>query len=149
MDDEKNSRDPIWSIYSKSKVWFYRVVFVVGSYAFFRVLCDEWDRVWTWKSLWRLAESGTLIEIGKGIFSSVVIVWFIFQTGEVIVSAYQDYLDRKAAREQKEQQEENERVQKIVVKIMDNARKSVGEDATAKEAFQAMESACSYSRDNK
>ena len=141
MIDDENSRESIWSIYSGSKVWFYRMVSLAGAYAFIRTLCGEW-KGWGWKHLWNLLDAGTLIEIGKGIFSAVIIVWLVFQTGEVIVSAYQDYLDRKAARERKAHKEEQERIQKIV----EEARKSVGENATAEEAFQAMESACSSSR---
>ena len=117
---------------------------------FLRVPYEEWDGIWAWKSLWKslwhLAEVGTLIEIGKGIFSSVVIVWFIFQTGEVFMSAFQDFLDKREAREEKARQKERERVLVAVENVLKN---HPDKKFSNEEFLQAVESACSYSRDNK
>lgn len=114
------------------------------------VLHDKCNWIQIWNEVRNLLKVEMINEIGKGLISTVVITWFLFQTGEVAMGVYQWYLDRRESREQKIREEVMEKVRKAeqerVHRMLEDVRKSVGKGASAEESFQAMESACSYSR---
>ena len=153
MDDEKNSRDPIWSIYSKWRGCFCAVLVILGICVCVDVLHDKGNWIQIWNEARNILKAETLNEVGESLISSVVFIWFLFQTAEVFMGAYQWYLDRRQSRDQKIREEVMEKTRKEererTLKIIENAKKEVGTKASASKAFQAMESACSYSRDNK
>ena len=103
---EQSEKESIWSIYSKWRGKFYITFSIFGISISAATLCGKWsENFWSWNTLFDLFKVETFNEIGIGIFSSVAVVWFGFQTWEAIVSAYQSFLDQREARFQKERDE--------------------------------------------
>ena len=99
---EQSEKESIWSIYSKRRGGFYKVLSICGISISAATLGGKWsENFWSWNTLFDLFKVETFNEISIGIFSSVAVVWFGFQTWEVIVSAYQSFLDQREARFQK------------------------------------------------
>ena len=102
---------------------------------FARTLCDKWRGVWSLDALVDLFKNIVKVEIfqeiGRVVFSSVVIVWFGFQAIESVVGAYQYFQGLVKSPLQKIREEERERFveflkdQKVSEKIIRNARKFV------------------------
>ncbi len=98
-----------------------------------RALCDKWRGGWRLGDLLDLFKNILKVEIfneiGKVVFSSVVIVWFGFQVMESVVGAYQYFQGLRETHRQKIREEERERFvkfledQKVSEKIVRNARK--------------------------
>ena len=81
MDDEKQKelnfeekpKDPIWALPEESKFKFYNALSICGIVVFLVTMFSKWCG-WFWTAILDIFN-----DIGKGIFSSVVIVWFVFQ----------------------------------------------------------------------
>ena len=153
---EEKPKDPIWSLPEKSKFKFYNALSICGIVVFLVTMFSKWCG-WFWTALLDIFN-----DIGKGIFSSVVIVWFAFQvidwikprleTVRAIITKlitkmgwgdpYREYLREEGRQEGR--QEERERVLGAVEKVLKN---HPDKKFSNEEFIQAVESACSYSRD--
>ena len=69
----ENTKESIWSINPKARGWFYGILSLCGITVSLVTLFAKWNG---WNPSALLA---VFNEIGIGIFSSVVIVWFLFQ----------------------------------------------------------------------
>lgn len=139
----ETTKESIWAIHSKWRGWFYWILSFFGVVSSSFMVYMEWGKSWfeVFGVLW------------NSILGSVVIVWFLFQLGESLMGAYTIALDWV----EKRKQERNEQFKKIrrqeyreqSRRLIEFARQKVGNNASAEEAFQAMESACSSSQDDK
>lgn len=72
-NSEEKSKDPIWALPEKSKFKFYNALSICGIVVFLVTMFSKWCG-WFWNDLLDIFN-----DVGKGIFSSVVIIWFAFQ----------------------------------------------------------------------
>ncbi len=148
----ETTKESIWAIHSKWRGWFYGILSIFGVVVSSFMVYMEWDKSWfkVFGVLW------------NSILGSVIIVWFGFQLLESIMGAYtiasewvkKSRQEREAhlkAIEDKGRQEGfregSQKEHERTLKMIEITRQKVGEKASAAEAFQAMESACSSSRD--
>ena len=103
-DDEGKSKESIWAINPKWRVWFYVALLFCVFVVFILTLVGEWSKV---VSVLTLAGewskwSKNCLEIfdvlWNRILGSVIVVWFVFQVRELAMGAYQAYLDWREAR---------------------------------------------------
>lgn len=100
-DDEGKSKEPLWSINPKWRVWFYVALLFCVFVVFILTLVGEWSKV---VSVLTLADkwSKNCLEIFDVLWSrilgSVIVVWLVFQVRELAMGAYQAYLDWREAR---------------------------------------------------
>lgn len=148
----EDTKESIWAIHSKWRGWFYGILSIFGVVVSSFMVYMEWDKSWfkVFGVLW------------NSILGSVIIVWFGFQLLESIMGAYTIISEWAKERQQKREDRINEikkeskeegfregsqKEHERTLKMLEIARQKVGEKASAAEAFQAMESACSSSRD--
>ena len=146
MDDEKlekllnsleKQKESIWSIDSKWRWLFYWILSIFGVIAILftlvkkrcECLIDIFDAVW------------------NSIVGSVAIVWFIFNLVESVMGAYQYFQGLKEERLRKVAEDARKEERERTLRMIESVKKQVGTKASASKVFQAMESACSYSRD--
>ena len=148
IDDEKlekllnsleKQKESIWSIDSKWRGLFYWILSIFGSSAIVFTLAKK-----RCESLVEIFDAGW-----NSIAGSVVFVWFIFHLMESVMGAYQYFQGLKAERLQKVAEDARKEERERTLKMIEDVKKKVGTKASAAKVFQAMESACSYSRDNK
>ena len=130
---DHSEKESIWAIHAKWRGWFYGALSICKIVMSARALCDKWRGGWRLGDLLDLFKNILKVEIfneiGKVVFSSVVIVWFGFQVMESVVGAYQYFQGLREAHRQKIRKEERERFvkfledQKVSEKIVWNARK--------------------------
>ena len=70
---EEKPKDPIWALPEESKRKFYNALSICGIIVFLVAIFAKWCG-WFWNALLDIFN-----DVGKGIFSSVVIIWFSFQ----------------------------------------------------------------------
>lgn len=75
----ESTKESIWAIQPKARSWFYGILTVCGIVVSLVTLFAEWNG---WNPSALLA---VFNEIGIGIFSSVVIVWFLFQATDCVL----------------------------------------------------------------
>ena len=101
---EPKSKEPLWSINPKWRVWFYVALLFCVFVVFILTLVGEWSKV---VSILTLADewskwSKNCLEIFDVLWSrilgSVIVVWLVFQVMELAMGAYQAYLDWREAR---------------------------------------------------
>ena len=118
---EPKSKEPLWSINPKWRVWFYVALLFCVFVVFILTLVGEWSKV---VSVLTLADkwskwSKNCLEIFDVLWSrilgSVIVVWLVFQVRELAMGAYQAYLDwrearlREAVEKARKEAEENQR----------------------------------------
>lgn len=97
-------------------------------------LAEKWNWVLEWNALGNLLKVKTVNEISKGIFSSVVIVWFLFQARDTVMSwgkAIQEGIHEQGIqrgreegrREERKRWEESLKNQNVDPEIVRKARK--------------------------
>ncbi len=141
---KEKPKDPIWALPEKTKFKFYNALSICGIVVFLVTMFSKWCG-WFWNALLDIFN-----DVGKGIFSSVVIVWFVFQaidwikprleTGKAIITKlihimgwgdpYREKLweagKKEARQEERERQarfEESLRNQNVSPDVIRNARK--------------------------
>ena len=70
---KEKPKDPIWALPEKTKFKFYNALSICGIVVFLVTVFSKWCG-WFWNALLDIFN-----DVGKGIFNSVVIVWFVFQ----------------------------------------------------------------------
>lgn len=82
----ETTKEPLWAIPSEKRENFYKSLLICVVIVSLWTLIEKWCFVWEWKALCNLLKVETFYDVGKGIFSSVVIIWFIFQAGDAAMS---------------------------------------------------------------
>ena len=123
----ETTKEPLWAIPSEKRVVFYSITSFCGITVSLVTLCVKWNG-WSPSALLAVFN-----EIGIGIFSSVIIVWFLFQSGDATMSwgkairdgVYRFGVARGEKKEQKRQSrfEQGLREQGVSEEKIQNARK--------------------------